>query len=142
LDDCFCNDEVALALSAAGFAIEQFNVHFPRDPNIPEKREQGVKDPRVIMLSHRKGWLIVTADQQMRTAHVEVFKSYPNAMVLATAHHRCDDTVWVAAIIRGKNEIERRFKKQERPWYAQITQAGELSVCKTIDCKAPSKKKR
>jgi hypothetical protein len=131
-----------LALAAAGFAIEQFTAHFPRDADVPEKREQGVKDPRVIMLSHRKGWLILTADQQMRATHIEIFKSYPNAMVLATAHHRCGDEVWVAAIIRAKAVIERRFKKQERPWYAQISQAGEITVCKTIDCKSVPKKKK
>jgi hypothetical protein len=141
LDDCFCNDDLAAALVAAGFAVQQFTAHFQRAGVDEKKREQGVKDPKVIALSHRQGWLILTADRHMRIAHLEDFKKHPNAMVLSTAHHDGNDDIWLKAIISAKLEIERKFKKQLRPWYAQISQAGEITVCETIDCQAPPKAK-
>lgn len=139
LDDCFCNDDVATALVAAGFTVEQFTAHFPRNKENPTVREQGVKDPRVIALSHRKGWLILTTDHSMRTDHAEEFLKNPNATVLATSTNCEGDEVWIAAVIHAKVQIERAFKKKERPWYARINQQGQITVCQTIT--PPSRKK-
>jgi hypothetical protein len=145
LDDCFCNNDVATALTAAGFAVQQFTAHFPRSATQPAVRQQGVKDPKIIALSHRQGWLILTTDRSMRVAHAEEFLKYPNATVLSTTSNGDGDDVWIRAIICGKADIERKFKKQPRPWYAQISLQGEITVCKTIDCtparKDKSKKK-
>jgi len=126
---------------AAGFAVEQFTAHFPRSASEPTKRQQGVKDPKVIALSHHRGWLILTADKNMRIAHVEDFKKHPNATVLAITHHDGDDEIWVKAIITAKIQIERQFKKQARPWYAQVNKEGQVTTCKTIDCQPKAKKK-
>jgi hypothetical protein len=42
--------------------------------------------------------------------------------------------VWVKALITAKRHIERLYKKQERPWYAQISQDGQITLCRTFDC--------
>lgn len=139
LDDCFCNDDVAAALTAAGFNVECFTTHFPRSENEKSKRQQGVKDPHVIALSHRQGWLILTADRSMRVAHIEDFRRFPNATVLAITHHEGGDELWVKALVKAKAEIERKFKKQQRPWYAQINQRGEITVCQTISIEPPQR---
>jgi hypothetical protein len=141
LDDCFCNDDVATALVDAGFTVEQFTVHFPRSDAQPNMREQGVKDPRVIALSHRKGWLILTTDHSMRTDHAEEFLKNPNATVLATSTNCDGEEVWIRAIIQAKIGIERLFKKKERPWYARINQQGQITICKTIEARSPRKAK-
>ena len=119
------------ALVADGFAIEQFSVHFPNTGR-PATSENKVKDPRVIALSHRKGWLILTTDCNMRVTHVEEFKKNQNAMVLSTANNEDGDEIWIAAVIKAKAEIQRKFKKQLRPWYAQINKQGKITVCCTI----------
>jgi hypothetical protein len=133
LDDCFCNDDVATALVDAGFVVEQFTAHFPRNPLQRNDRQQGIKDPKIISLSHKKGWVILTTDRNMRVTHVEEFKKNNNAMVVATCSNDCGDEAWVEAFIHIKIEIERRFKKQPRPWYAQINHKGELTTCQTIE---------
>ena len=77
--------------------------------------------------------MIVTTDHNMRNTHADDFRKYPNATALATCHHDCDDEVWVKAIKSAKFDIERKFKKQKRPWFAKINQLGQITVCKSID---------
>lgn len=142
LDDCFSNDDVATALKAEGFTVEEFTTHFPRSEEEPLVREQGVKDPRVIALSHRKGWLILTNDQKMKTAHEDVFVKNQNAMVLATSNNNDGDEIWVQAVILAKTEIERKVKKQPRPWCAQINRQGQITSCHTMTEEGWAKRKR
>ena len=139
MDECFCNDEVVTALLASGYTVEKFTDHFPRGN--AHGLQQSVKDPRIIQLSHRKGWLILTTDSNMRVTHVEEFKSNPNAMVLATSHKSCAEEVWIKAVIAAKAAVERRFKKQERPWFAQINRQGEITVCETIKSQTTRRKR-
>ena len=70
----------------------------------------------------------------MRIQHAEKFKRYPNATVLATTSNGDGDEVWIKAIIKAKCEVERKFKKQARPWYAQVGQQGDTTICRTIEC--------
>ena len=138
LEDCCCNDDVAEILTAAGFAIEQFTEHFPRKAGEAGTREQGVKDPRVIALSHQLKMVVFTTDHRMREDHKADFITHPSAMVVATAHKSLSDEVWARAFVKAKRQIELLHKKQERPWFAKINQYGEITVCKTLTPTAPS----
>lgn len=135
LDDCFCNNDVARALTVAGFVLELFTTHFQRDGAPEGKREQGVKDARVIALSHKLKMIVLTTDHRMREKHKNDFAKYPQAMVVATAHRNGSDDIWAQAFIKAKPEIERRHKKQMRPWFAKISQDGKLTCCETLPCK-------
>lgn len=135
LDDCFCNDDVARALSDAGFTVEQFTDHFPREAG---KREQGIKDPQVLALAHKHKLVILTTDRHMHRDHQKEFVKYQEAMIVATAHKEGGDEVWVQAFIKAKVKIERLHKKQPRPWHARINQNGDMTVCETVDCEEPA----
>ena len=132
LDDCFCNDDVAEILTAAGFALDLFTNHFPREVGKVGGREQGVKDPRVIALSHRLKKVVFTTDHRMRDDHKTDFMDHPSAMVVATAHKSLSDEEWACAFVKAKRKIEILHKKQGRPWFAKINQLGDITICKTI----------
>jgi hypothetical protein len=132
LDDCFCNGDVAEALTAAGFVLELFTKHFQRDDAPVGKREQGVKDARVIALSHRHKMVVLTTDHRMRDRHRADFAKFPQAMVVATAHKTGSDDLWVGAFIKAKSKIERLHKKQARPWFAKISQDGNITCCENL----------
>jgi predicted nuclease of predicted toxin-antitoxin system len=125
---------------AAGFRVEKFTAHFPRSSTMPGKREESVKDPKIIQLCHRKNWLIVTTDSNMRITHVEEIKKHPNVTILSTAHNtHCDMDVWVKALIIAKLDVERKVRKQGRPWYAQFNRQGQITTCRTIDVQTTSR---
>lgn len=134
LDDCFCNDEVAEILSSAGFTLELFTKHFPRNLAQPGKREQGVKDPRVIALSHRLKTVIFTTDRSMSHDHEDVIKKHANTMIVATAHKGGTDDLWANAFVKAKEEIKRLHKKKPRPCCARINQQGQITKCESYDC--------
>ena len=77
LDDASCDDDTAKALREAGFTVEQMSDHFPSSSGRAGKREQGVKDPRIISLCARKHWLIVTKDKSIPIDHIAEIKSNP-----------------------------------------------------------------
>jgi hypothetical protein len=131
LDDCFCNDDVAKLLTEAGFTTAQFTTYFPRVQGVAGGREQGVKDPKVISLSHRLKMVIFTTDHRMCEDHRKEFLKHPSSMVVATSHNSYSDEVWAKAFIKAKPVIERLHKKQHRPWYAKINQLGQITVCKS-----------
>lgn len=133
LDDAFDSPAFPPLLLAGGYArVERFTTHFPR-PDDQDKREQNVKDPRVIRLSHSKKWLIVTTDSDMWRTHVEEIKKHPETTILATAHNKAPDPFeWIEALIKGRSAIERRFKKQAAPWFAQLDRSGKITTCRTI----------
>ena len=135
LDDCFCNDEVAGILTKAGFLLEQFTKHFPRALGRPGTREQGVKDPRVIALSHKLKMVVFITDRSMCVDHEAVIKKHVNAMIVATAHRVGTDDMWANAFVKAKPKIERLHKKRSRPWAARINQQGDITACKSY---APS----
>jgi hypothetical protein len=56
LDDGFSNVETVAALRAADFVVHAFEDHFHRDGR-PGKRQQSVKDTRIIPLCHENKWL-------------------------------------------------------------------------------------
>ena len=95
-----------------------------RDQN--DQKRENVKDPEVIAFCNKHGWLLVTADSEMRNAHrTEIRKT--QVSILATAHNSLPNPDnWVAAIITAKGRILREFKKRDRPWFATISQSAVL----------------
>jgi hypothetical protein len=133
MDDCFCDSKSVAALRAAGFVVEEMPSHFPQNADLIGRRAQSVKDPEIIGLCHKRKWLIVTKDSNMRITHVEAIKRHPNTMILATSHNPCCDVeIWIQAILKAQVEIRRKFKTQARPWYAQFNRQGKITVCKSI----------
>lgn len=131
LDDCFCNDEVAGILAKAGFDLKLFTAHFPRSAGHPGGREQGVKDPRVIELSHKLKTVVFTTDGRMSHDHRAEIKKHASAMIVATAHKVGTDDMWASAFVLAKPEIERMHKKKPRPWCARINQRGQITKCES-----------
>ena len=117
----------------AGFHnVESFLDHFPRD-EAGEVREQSVKDPRVIRLCNQKGWLLVTMDSEIRRTHVEEIKKSTKLAILATAHNSADDPDdWIEALVLAKADVERNFKKRQRPWYAQFNRQGKITTIYSV----------
>ena len=107
--------------------MELFTTHFPRSLAEPGKREQGVKDPRVIALSHKLKTVIFTTDRSMSHDHEAVIKKHVNTMIVATAHKGGTDDLWANAFVIAKEDIKRLHKKKPRPWCARINQQGQIT---------------
>lgn len=134
LDDAFDAEEIPPLLVAAGYEpnIQRFTEHFPRDAK-PTVREQNIKDPRVIRLCNKHGWLLVTTDSDMRFTHLEEIKQNPNVAILATAHNSVENIFeWAEGLAQGRAAIERKFKKQPTPWFGQFDRSGRITTCYTI----------
>jgi hypothetical protein len=143
LDDAFDAEGIPELLLAAGYhRVERFTTHFPREGNTG-KRQQEVKDPSVLKLCNREGWLLVTTDSDMRFTHVEEIKKCVNIGILATAHNKVDDPYeWVNGLAKGRATIERRFKKQAPPWYGQFDRSGRITTCYTVTDQHGSRRHR
>lgn len=132
MDDCF-SSKSALEKLAPHFKVESFSKWFSSDN---DRREQGVKDPRVISFCHKQGWLLVTTDHEMRHTHVEEIKAHPHVTIIATARNSAqagDHLAWINALIMLKPKILRYFKNSERPWFATFSREGNISSFHVID---------
>jgi len=125
LDEGFSSESVATRLRTAGFTVQRFPEWF-KDQNGHVRRN--VEDPEVIQFCDRNGWLLVSADHEMKNAHrAEIKKS--EVAILATAHNTVEDQdEWVVAIINLKTRILREFKKRERPWFATFSRTANLTI--------------
>jgi len=133
LDDCFDREIAVQPLLDAGFArVETFLKHFPRQAE-PGKKEESVKDPRVIRLCNQHGWMLVTNDSNIRFTHVEEIKKCEKLAILATSHNSADDPdEWIAGLASARTQVEREFKKRKRPWYAQFNRDGKITTIYTV----------
>ena len=139
LDDCFGRLDLPLALRAAGFQVEVFRDHFSRQDGGPE---QGVKDPQIIKLCHKNGWVLVTSDKDMQFTHVEEIKK-TDLLILATAHNSSGNmSVWVQAMTKLKPEILRLHRKAERPCFVVFSQAGTITTKKQIKADMKTRRSR
>ena len=126
LDDCFDSNDAYEYLKGAGFHLERFRLRFQKPDG---SREQNVKDPRVIKLCNRYGWIILTTDSSMLNLHREHIANSPNVAIVATAHNSVETIMpWVEAFAKMKSKMEKNaFKKQLRPWYAQFNRQGRFT---------------
>jgi hypothetical protein len=131
LDDAFDAKESPRKLLDAGYCgVESFLDHFKREDGT---KEQSVKDPRVIRLCEKHGWLLVTSDSDIRYTHTEEIKKCKKIAILATAHNSVDDIdEWVDALILARSKVEREFKNRLAPWYAQYNRQGHFTTIYTL----------
>jgi hypothetical protein len=104
-------------------------------PDARKGKQNSTPDLSVIKKSHDERWLLLTYDREMKKTHVEEIKRHPCCTVLATAHgsttHEENDE-WYDAVIKLKPTILRLRKKQQRPWFAIFSKAGNITSCETI----------
>ena len=108
LDDGFSAESVAIRLRTAGFTVQRF--------------------PEIINFCAKNGWLLVTADHEMKNTHRgEIART--DVAILSTAHNSADDpNEWTIAIINLKSRILREFKNHERPWFATFSRTAKLKI--------------
>src|SRR6266481_1614008 len=69
-----------------------------------------------------------TVDSNMSLTHCELIKTTQVA-ILATAHNHADDMAeWVEGLIAAKPQIERYWKKYQRPWCATFSRQGKVEI--------------
>lgn len=126
LEDAFSESD-GECLKQAGYAgVVRFADHFRDDKT--KHAAQGVKDPRIIRLCDKEGWLLVTTDSSMHKTHTELIKT-TQVTILATAHNSAGNLEpWIKALVQARPKIERHFKKYERPWFATFTRQGEVHI--------------
>lgn len=123
LEDAFGSGVHPETLRAAGFEVEIFGEHFPDDLR---KKEQAVKDPRIIRLCNEHKWVLITTDKQLPFTHAETVRK-TEIVIIATESNRIPLDTWVKAIIKSKLKIERLVKRSDRPYFACIGQTGNLN---------------
>jgi hypothetical protein len=123
LEDAFGSGVYPEQLRKAGFDVQCFEKHFP-DPE--RKKEQAVKDPRIIRLCDDNKWVLITTDKEMLFTHVETIKK-TEILIIATESNRIPLSTWVDALIKAKPKIERLVKRSERPYFACIGRTGNLN---------------
>lgn len=102
-----------------------------------------VKDTKALRLCNTNKWLLVTTDSEMRRTHLEEIKLMPNLAILATSHNKVDNPFeWVEGLKIGKPSIERYFKKQQTPWFAQFNRQGKITTCYTIESSQTNRRNR
>jgi hypothetical protein len=138
LDDAFGTKIAPSRLRAAGFEVQCFADYFKDQQG---RKEEGVKDPRIIRFCHNKKWLLVTTDSDIVRTHVEEIKRTDIA-ILATAHNADDMDDWIEGLIAAKVAIERHFKKYPRPWFAQFNRQGAITTIRTLTEASYSRRNR
>jgi hypothetical protein len=79
----------------------------------------------------------------MRIDHVETIKKCPHTMIVATANNNKGDLAsWVNGLLLALPELLEKYGSFKRPWYSQFERSGRVSVCKTIDCAAYTRRTR
>jgi hypothetical protein len=148
LDDAFDAPEIPRLLLAGGYSrVERFTTHFPgqakkSDPSVTI-REQGVIDPRVISLCNQRRWLLITTDSEIRYTQIEAIKRSANVAILATSHNAAvSPIVWIEALITARFAIERKWKKQQTPWYGQFDRSGRITTCYTVTAENKTRRNR
>jgi hypothetical protein len=127
LDDCFDCRSAADKLTANGVKVDRFSVRFPA-PHNADKREQGVKDGRVIHMANQHRYLLFTSDKSMRETHAEDLLKTDLAVV-ASASNTGEGIVeiFTNAFIKSKAKIYRDFKgKKDRPYFCILQRSGVI----------------
>lgn len=127
LDDCFDCNSASEKLIAEGIKVHRFSVHFPatHDPN---KREQSVKDGRVIEIAHQHGYLLFTSDKSMREMHAAELLKTDLAVIASSSNSGLRIVeIFTKAFIESKAKIFRDFQgKLARPYFCILHQSGKV----------------
>jgi hypothetical protein len=126
LDDCFDCNSTAQTLIDNGITVHRFTLRFPAAHD-PEKREQSVKDKRVIQIANDHGYLLLTSDKSMREMHADDLLQTELA-VIASSSNKGDDVadVFARAFVLAKARIMRDFRKLDRPYFCVLHRSGKI----------------
>ena len=130
LEEVFGTTVHVQKLEGAGFTVECFAQVFKSESGKPE---QSVKDPKIIRHCHSAKRILVTTDKNMRFTHVEEIKKTTIGIIATESNTSPTGMgVWVQALITAKAKIERKVKKQQRPWFAHLSRTGDITRIETI----------
>lgn len=90
------------------------------------KREQNVKDGRVIQVCHKNQFLLFTSDKSMREMHSEELLKTDIAVVASATNSGSDvSRIYPQKFVEAKARILRDFKgKIDRPYFCVIQKSG------------------
>jgi predicted nuclease of predicted toxin-antitoxin system len=137
LEDGFGTTTYPERLRAAGYEVECFATHFQKDG----KREDGVKDSRIIKFCQENDFVLVTSDKNIRYTHVDIIKGTEVA-IIATESNQSSMALWVEALKLAKPKIERTVRKHRRPWFARLSRTGDIRKVETITQSMSTRRRR
>jgi hypothetical protein len=138
LEDVFGTTTNRQKLRDAGFNVECFAEHFQHEG----KREEAVIDPRIIRYCDSKKFVLFTTDKNIRYTHVDVIKKTEIAIIATESNNRYSPTVFVDALIKAKNNVERKVKRYPRPWFAHLSIDGRIRKIETITPEMSTRRRR
>jgi len=117
--------------------VECFIEHFKDKKG---RKEERVKDPRIIRLCASKKFVLVTPDKNMLFTHSETIKNTDVAIIASTVG-TCDMDNWVNQLIKAKGKIERHVKKHPRPWFMRLGITGSINI-QTVSVDRQTRRRR
>lgn len=91
------------------------------------RKEERVKDPRIIKFCAERKLILVTPDKNMLYTHAETIKKTDVAIIASTAG-TTDIDEWIKQLIKAKPKIERHVKKTPRPWFMRLGLTGTIHI--------------
>lgn len=128
LEACFGTSVGPRKLEAAGFECECFSTAFAAE----HKRQESVRDPRIINHCNNCGYILFTNDKAMRYTHVETIKNTDIGIIAAESFDKFSPIDWIDSFVEAKTVIKRHIKKHPRPWFAHLTIDGKIRKIETI----------
>jgi hypothetical protein len=125
LEDCFGSTTRPQRLRDAGYKVKCFvEEHFCDKKG---RKEERVKDPRIISLCAAQNYVLVTPDKNMLYTHAETIRKTDIAIIASVAGTKDIDD-WITQLIEAKAKIERHVKKTPRPWFMRLGLTGSINV--------------
>ena len=127
-----------MQLEQAGFQVRCFANIFQADG----RKEENVKDTRIIEYCYANKLVLVTMDKNIRFTHVDAIKKTDIAIIATESCDKYSPATWVAALMLGKADILNKFKRFPRPWFAHLSVTGELRKIETITPEMTTRRQR
>jgi hypothetical protein len=137
LEDCFGSTTRPQRLKDAGYEVVCFTEKFCDKGG---RKEENVKDPRIIRLCASQKWVLITPDKNMVFTHAETIKKTDVAIIASTIGTRDMDN-WINQLIKAKAKIERHVKKTPRPWFMRLGITGSINI-QTVGAEKRTRRRR
>lgn len=106
----------------------RFSEKFPSQHD-PSKREQGVKDLRVLAVTNQNKYLLFTSDKEMREAHADEIRKTEVAIICSAKNQGVNVTeIYAEAFLKSKARILRDFSKLKRPYFCVLHSTGKVEM--------------
>lgn len=124
MEDCFGSTTRPKRLTDAGYKVKCFVEHFCDKKG---RKQERVKDPRIIRFCAAQKFVLVTPDKNMRYTHAETIKQTDVAIIASIVGTR-DIDEWITQLIAKKTQIERHVKKFPRPSFMRLGLTGSINI--------------